>query len=73
MKKILLSFSLLAFLSSNLFAWGFPTTNPNQDYIMAQKIILNCRNTQANGTIQQKLYARNLCLQYGVDTMSDIP
>lgn len=69
MKKILLSFSMLAFLSSNLFAWGFPVTNPNQDYITTQKIILNCRNTQANGTIQQKLYARSLCLQYGIDPL----
>ena len=65
MKKILLSFSLLAFLSSNLFAWGFPTTNP----IMMQKIILNCKNTKENGTIQQKLYARSLCLQYGIDPL----
>lgn len=69
MKKILLSFSMLAFLSSNLLAWGLPTKDP----IMMQKIILNCKNTEENGTIQQKLYARNLCLQYGIDTMSDIP
>ena len=71
MKKILLSFSLLAFLSSNLFAWGFPIKNPNQDYIMAQNIILNCRNTQKYGTQKQKLYAQALCLQYGIDTMLD--
>ncbi|WP_300703991.1 hypothetical protein [uncultured Campylobacter sp.] len=66
MRKLLLSLVALAFLSSNLFAWGFPVlTNPTQ----IQQIIFNCKNTQKNGTTKQRLYAQALCAQYGVDTM----